>query len=158
MKELKVTWLLALSVAPQIVWGTRLALPILVACMAGLVAWLWVNRHLRGLGLAAVGVTLNLIPIALNAGMPVSATAIEWAGIEGTIDGADLRHTLAGSGTRLAFLGDVIPAPGRVLSIGDLLMIGGLCIFLGTSRRPRKPVTFKPVAAAASRPSSRPAG
>lgn len=135
MKELRGTWLLALSVAPQILWGTRLPLPVLVPCMMVLIIWLWMNRHHRGLALAAAGVTLNLIPIALNAGMPVSAAAIERAGIEETIDRADQRHTLAGPGTRLSWLGDVIPLPGRVVSIGDLTMIVGLASLISSTVR-----------------------
>jgi hypothetical protein len=125
-------WLLALTVAPQTIYGVRLPVPVLLLCMAGLLWFLWINRSFTGLRLAAVGVALNLLVIGLNGGMPVSQVAIDRLGSTQGIAADDRRHTLSTSETRLPWLGDVIVFGRQAVSIGDVLLAGGLLVFLGS--------------------------
>ena len=101
-----------------------------------------------------VGLVLNLIPIALNQGMPVSGSAVREVGGSPasvpTEPGG--KHHLAAGEDRLTFLGDVIPvrAPFReVVSVGDLVLWLGAAVFVAgamlalperPSRRPARDV------------------
>jgi hypothetical protein len=87
------------------------------------------------LWLAAVGVSLNLLVIGANGGyMPRSTEASVAVGhpIETIVDGQRLTNVgVLSNATRLPWLGDVLPEPNwlplsNVLSIGDLLLAGGL--------------------------------
>ena len=103
----------------------------LVGLIGGL-AFTTVNIHLTGMAVIALGITANLVPVALNGAMPVRAEAL----VEAEMVSADEldRVTLSGAreltndDTVLAALGDTIPArwTGQVVSIGDLIMIVGL--------------------------------
>ena len=91
-----------------------------------------VNFGLVGMPVAAVGLLLNLVVIAVNGGMPVRAEAI--LSVDDSITTADLdrlefgakRH-LETDDDRLTFLGDVVPVEplGQVLSFGDLILAVG---------------------------------
>ena len=78
----------------------------------------------------ATGLMMNLAVVALNGGMPVSRDAVRAAGADGVIvieDGA--KHHLMSNADVLQPLADVIPVPppfGVVLSIGDVLLYGGM--------------------------------
>jgi hypothetical protein len=78
----------------------------------------------------ATGLLMNLAVVALNGGMPVSLDAVRAAGADGVIvieDGA--KHHVMTSADTLQPLADVIPVPapfGVVLSIGDVLLYGGM--------------------------------
>jgi hypothetical protein len=94
-----------------------------------------VNWRLRGFPAIFFGVLLNLIPITLNQGMPVSASAVVESG--GSL--ADVprelgaKHHLERPEDELTFLADVIsirPPFQAVVSIGDLLMWVGVGWFL----------------------------
>ena len=104
----------------------------LLVSAALVVAFLARNRGIRGTGLVALGLLANALVVAVNGAMPVSAQASARAGV-GTQDlltGADARHELAGPGTRLRWLGDVVPVPlplrPEVVSSGDVLVAAGL--------------------------------
>ena len=90
------------------------------------------NRGVRGTGLVALGLLLNAVVVAANGAMPVSAEAAGRAGtgVQDLLTGADPRHELAGPGTRLRWLGDVVPVPlplrPEVVSPGDVLVAAGL--------------------------------
>jgi hypothetical protein len=96
-----------------------------------------------------LGVILNLVPIALNQGMPVSGAAVIESG--GTIEAVPQelgeKHHLQRPEDRLTVLADVIPVrePFRaVVSVGDLVMWVGAGVFvtaamLGAHRRERLP-------------------
>lgn len=120
------------------------AYPLGLVVSAGLVAlFLARNRGVRGTGLLALGLLSNALVVALNGAMPVSSDAVGRAGIstQDILSGADPRHELAGPGTRLRPLGDVIPVllPVRpeVVSIGDVLVAAGLGqLVLLATRRP----------------------
>ena len=104
----------------------------LVASAALVVAFLVRNRGIRGTGLVALGLVANALVVATNGAMPVSGEAAGRAGvgIQDLLTGADARHELAGPGTRLRWLGDVVPVPlpvrPEVVSAGDVLIAAGL--------------------------------
>ena len=105
------------------------------------------NRRTPGFGLILIGVALNFLVIAVNAGMPVSADALRTSGQEDTVaaltDRADayVKHHLAGPDERVLFLGDVIGLPppvAQAISLGDIFTYGGVAVVLvaGMRRRP----------------------
>ena len=108
--------------------------------LALVLAFAVLNIRTGGMVLVAAGVGLNLLVTLLNWGMPVSASALESAGV--VSEGDDL-STLVLTGGRevadgalLGFLGDVIPLPwGQVLSLGDLLWLAGLCLVTASVMR-----------------------
>jgi hypothetical protein len=108
----------------------------LVASYAGVGVWLALNvrTHREGVrtGFAIVlaGWVLNVVPMALNDGMPVSTAAQQAIDAEGqAIDQGHLwKHVPATRATRAAWLGDVIPvAPVHaVISAGDVALLAGI--------------------------------
>ena len=107
--------------------------PLGLVVSAGLVAaFLSRNRGVRGTGLLAVGLLSNALVVALNGAMPVSLHAAGRAGTstQDILTGADQRHELADGGTRLPWLGDVIPVPApwrpEVISPGDVAVAAGI--------------------------------
>jgi hypothetical protein len=120
----------------------------LVASYVLLLAVISVNRHVPGALLMAAGLLMNLGVVALNGGMPVSVDAIRASGAQGAMvieDGA--KHHLMSDADVLRPLADVIPVPqpfGAVLSIGDVLLYGGLAwwcfaVTRGRFRENRRP-------------------
>ena len=109
----------------------------LAVLFAGVLAALFcvLNRGVPGLGLAGLGLGLNLLVIGLNGAMPVSVHALARAGA--TLPGAlGVTHTVADQQTVLRPLGEVVPVPlpGRpeVDSVGNLLLAAGAAQFLLT--------------------------
>ena len=129
-------WMLALAFAMQIGAtyapddGTRLPVILVMASFIPLLAVVWLNRDQQGLWLAGIGILMNLTVIGVNEGMPVLAEAVELAG--GTFDPAalDAKHVVLDGSTRFAFLADIIPFPGTVISLGDVLLAVGLGVFI----------------------------
>ena len=103
----------------------------LATSLAVLIAVAMANRHITGVAVVGLGLLLNLVAVAVNAGMPVRASALVHAGV---VDEADLpsleltgaRH-LESSADALGVLGDVLPIPlvREVLSFGDLIVVFG---------------------------------
>jgi len=127
--DLRVAWwpLLALAIAVRLMAGLAgdLAAPIYVAAFAGVVGVAVANRRLAGAPLIAAGAALNLLVVAINGGMPVSADAI--AAVGGTFP-RDPLHMELGPSSRLTLLADIIPFPvvRTAYSAGDVLLaIGG---------------------------------
>jgi hypothetical protein len=97
-----------------------------------------------------VGLALNVLVIAVNGGMPVSAAALDVAGAsaEGLGAGETAKHHLMGPGDKLTPLGDVIGIPppvGAVVSVGDLFLYAGVAalvvtVMLGRSGVGRRPL------------------
>ena len=118
------------------VWGLALS----AACAA-----MFCLRNLRvsGVPLVTLGLVLNATVVAANGAMPVSIVAALRAGvpIADIAAGNDPRHEIAGLGTTLRPLGDVIPVPlparPEVVSPGDVLVAAGLAelVALGMLRR-----------------------
>jgi hypothetical protein len=120
--------------------------PLGLAVSAGLVvAFLARNRGLRGTGLITLGLLANAVVVLANGAMPVSTEAAARAGASTSalLDGSDPRHVPAGPGTRLPWLGDVVPVPlpllPQVVSAGDVLVAAGAAqlVLLGMLR-PRR--------------------
>jgi hypothetical protein len=116
-----------------------------------LLAFLTLNRWVPAAFVMAIGLLLNLSVVAANAGMPVSAEAVRRAG------GSESALILAGGAKHhpmtdesvLTFLGDVIPVPppfGVVLSVGDLLLYGGMAWFVVQVMRGRSRENPRPLA------------
>jgi hypothetical protein len=95
------------------------------------------------------GLVLNILVIAVNGGMPVSANALETAGAraEDLLGAGTAKHHLMGPTDALTPLGDVIGIPppvGAVISIGDVLLYAGVAVLvvmvmLGRSGENRRP-------------------
>jgi hypothetical protein len=115
-----------------------------VASYVALVAFAAANLRHVGMGVALVGLSLNTLVILVNGGMPVRPGAVAAVGLDpAQLDAADLgakRH-LEGPDDQLAFLGDVLPLrPLReVVSVGDVVLAGGVAIVLFRLLRPRAP-------------------
>jgi hypothetical protein len=123
----------------------------LVASYVMLLGFLTINREVPAAGVMAVGLLMNLLVVALNGGMPVSASAIRVAGgsTEALTAGSSPKHHLMTDDDVLPFLGDVIPVPqpaGIVLSVGDLLLYGGMAWFVVQVMRGRSRENPRPIA------------
>ena len=113
-----------------------------------------VNLRHRGFLLILLGVILNLIPIAVNQGMPVSGAAVIEVG--GSLSDVPRepggKHHLREPGDQVTFLADVIAVrePFKaVVSVGDLVMWLGAGWFvtwamLGAPRREPRPARLPP--------------
>lgn len=130
---------LALQVVPvpRFETGTARYLPfaVLVFSYVVLISVTAINWRLRGFPVILVGLVLNLVPIALNQGMPVSGAAVRAVGgsVEDVPTERGGKHHLATERDTARFLGDVLPvrAPFReVVSVGDLVMWIGAAVFL----------------------------
>jgi hypothetical protein len=129
LSRLQIAWwpVLGLAVLLRIgagLLGEQSVIAYFVA-FGGIVAVAVANRALPGAWLIAAGATLNLIAVAANGAMPVSAEAI--AAVGGSFP-RDPLHTVLDSSSRLPFLTDVIPFPvvRTAYSVGDVLIaLGG---------------------------------
>jgi hypothetical protein len=151
---------LALTITPLgqhpigVAWGSMLWLVALsgMAAMLGRNAWLRSSAARWGWAVAAGGVLLNVLVVAINDGhMPQSQEARVAAGasverVSGLASEPGWRNvSVMTDQTRLPWLGDVLPEPAwlpvhNVLSVGDLLLAGGLgaAVYLATARGSRR--------------------
>lgn len=144
-EPLKGEWTLLVLLPAQLLWpsvardlGLRCGLSIVVwlLFMAGLASVLMLNAQRRWtLAFAALGIAMNILVIGLNQAMPVSIKAASETGISREVARAALRadclHEEMDDESLAPFLADVIVVPGPawhrgVLSLGDLLLAGGL--------------------------------
>ncbi|HEU5034090.1 MAG TPA: DUF5317 family protein [Mycobacteriales bacterium] len=101
------------------------------------------NLRVAGVPLITLGLAANAVVVAANGAMPVSIVAALHAGVPTTeiAAGDDPRHEIAGTGTALRSLGDVIPVPlpvrPEIVSPGDVLVAAGLAelVAVGMLRR-----------------------
>jgi Family of unknown function (DUF5317) len=129
---------LALQVVPLPHGSGRAAVTsVLAASYALLLVFVWANRRLPATSLMLIGLTLNLVVVAANGGMPVSANAVRAAGgAAAAVPAAGAgpnKHHLMSDADVLRPLADVIPGPpplGVVLSVGDLLLYAGVGAFV----------------------------
>lgn len=119
-----------LSAASVLLDGSAATL-CLALSLAVLIAVAMANRHITGVAVIGLGLLLNLVAVAVNAGVPVRAGALVEAGaIEAdeiaTVELSGARH-LETSNDALGVLGDVLPIPlaDEVLSFGDLIIVFG---------------------------------
>lgn len=134
--KLRWAWLLLIGFALQIGfdrWSPEWLdadgeLAVLLGSNALVAAFVIANRHLAGMLLAGLGLTLNVLVIASNGAMPVSERAAEDVGIEKSLDDAGLKHERLTDDTVLPWLGDVIGVPvlKEVLSVGDVVLTLGI--------------------------------
>lgn len=93
-------------------------------------AFLWLNRHVPGALVIALGAGCNGAAIAANGGvMPASAAAWARAG-HAPVEAGTFENSDVVDGARLAFLGDVFAIPAgwplaNVFSIGDVVVVVG---------------------------------
>ncbi len=111
---------------------------VLIGSFVLLVAALLSNKKTPAVLLMTVGVSLNLLVIAINGGMPVATSALSAAA-------DDLIHIPISDTTRLPWLGDVIrwPLPGALnglVSLGDFFLSAGvfLIIYVGMLYKGRR--------------------
>lgn len=132
------TWVLFASLVVQVaadVWANdvsrTLGVVLFVLSYVGVALFMVLNRSLAGMFFAAAGLALNALVIAVNGAMPVSRWAADVAGIESLGD-MGVKHEVAGPGTTLSFLGDVIPIPNtlQVISIGDVVLGLGIALLV----------------------------
>lgn len=103
-----------------------------LVAMGAILAFAVVNLRIGGMILVVAGTGLNFLVTLINWGTPVSGSALVSAGIVTKGQLGDI--TLSGGrkladGTLLGFLGDTIPLPwGHVISIGDVLILIGICL------------------------------
>ncbi|MFM7063135.1 MAG: DUF5317 family protein [Actinomycetes bacterium] len=103
-----------------------------IATLGALVFFAVVNVRVGGMVVVAAGLGLNLLVTLLNWGMPVSPSALVSAGVVSRSEVPNLVLTggrKVADGAVLGFLGGTIPLPwGHVLSIGDVLVLVGMCL------------------------------
>ncbi|HKY17275.1 MAG TPA: DUF5317 family protein [Microthrixaceae bacterium] len=128
-----------------------------VCSTAALVAFAVLNVRIGGMIVIVVGLCMNLVPMVLNWGTPVSGDAMVSAGL---VEEEDLaRVELEGSrhlaeDETLGWLGDVIPLPtGQVISLGDIVVLVGVALTLSSLLRGRRVGATR---APAPRPARRP--
>ena len=98
-----------------------------LATYALIAAFLWANRHIAYLWLAALGGALNLAAITANGGvMPADPDALAAAGVHQ--EAGDFANSTAVADPHLAFLGDVFAVPAswpvsNVFSVGDVILV-----------------------------------
>lgn len=79
--------------------------------------------------IAGIGILMNFTVIAVNGGMPVLIESVALAG--GSTDIAlGAKHVVLDAATRLPFLGDIIPLPRSVISLGDVFIAIGIGVYL----------------------------
>ena len=93
-------------------------------------AFLWRNRAVPGLLVAAGGGALNLLAIAANGGvMPASAQALRSAGL--ATDGPHFVNSTVVADPQLAFLGDVFAVPAAAGQLANVFSVGDLVLAFG---------------------------
>lgn len=142
--ETRAWWLLVFGFGLQVVASllsaenSTLAVVLLMLSYVSILGMIAINRKAPGMWIAGIGILMNFTVIALNRGMPVLPAAVEIAGgsAEPVLGG---KHVLLDESTRLPFLGDLIPLPGAVISMGDVFLAIGLGVFVEemSRRRPR---------------------
>ena len=145
--RLRHTWLvwsalgsqvLIISVLPD-AGGLSQAAHLLTYALAGAFAVL--NMRSAGTWVVGAGGGLNLAAILANGGvMPASADALAASGWEATP--GQFANSDVVTDARLAFLGDVFATPSwlpvdSVFSIGDVVVVVGIAVFLHQTCRPR---------------------
>jgi hypothetical protein len=116
-----------------------------------LVLFLMWNRWIPGAWVMAIGLLLNLLVVVANGGMPVQPEAIDRAGMDvGALqESSNSKHHVMSDDDVLWRLGDVIAIPppvSAVLSIGDVLLYGGVCYSVVQIMRGRRRENPRPLA------------
>lgn len=108
-----------------------------------LISFCVLNIRVGGMILIVIGLSMNLIPVVVNWGMPVSRSAVISAGL---VEGGSLEETeitgprhLADEGDHLIFLSEAIPIPptSQVISVGDVVLLIGFALTISALLRNR---------------------
>ncbi len=140
--EARAWWLLVVGFVMQFVaallpdGGSTAAVSLSLVSYVPILLMVWINRHAPGMWIAGIGILMNFTVIATNGGMPVLPASIEIAGGDPTAP-LGARHVLLDESTRLPFLGDLIPIPRSVISLGDVFLAVGLAVFVEEQMRVR---------------------
>jgi len=123
-------WIQDPEVLVWVVWMPLAAL----ACTTALL-----NRKIMGMWLVAAGVSLNMLVVAANAGMPVVTANLSADAAAASVVAIERSwlHVTAYASTSLLVLADVVPVPGPqglrgMASIGDALLALGVAAALAT--------------------------
>jgi Family of unknown function (DUF5317) len=133
-----------IGAALQFVTGPGTAFPLTCLYVSFVLLTIFAIKNIKIAGFAVimVGIALNFLVIALNAGMPVSVSALRASGQGQFLH--DLKHDpypkhhVATPDDAMGFLGDVIPVPppvAQVVSIGDLFTYAGVVIVIAAGMR-----------------------
>jgi len=118
-----------MQIVANFVDNSRLVVALFLTSYVVLLITIWLNRSDPGMWIAGIGLLMNFTVISLNNGMPVLEESIRLAG-----GGSDIvfgaKHVVLDDSSRLAFLADVIPLPGSVISLGDVFLAVGLGVFI----------------------------
>lgn len=124
------TWIPDTKALVWAIWMPMAALAVATALL---------NRRIKGMGLVAAGVLLNMLVVTANAGMPVMTSYLsEPAAVAGLIAiERSWLHIQASASTKLLVLADVIPIPGPqglrgMASLGDAFLALGVAVALAT--------------------------
>lgn len=145
--EARAWWLLIVGFALQMVAGflpterRSLAVALLLISAVPILMMVAMNRNAPGMWIAGIGILMNFLVIAVNRGMPVLPASIEIAGGNPDVISSG-KHVILDSSSRLPFLGDLIPLPGSVISLGDVFLAIGLGLFVEEQMR-RRPRLFR---------------
>jgi MFS family permease len=175
LADLKLRWYWVLALAVLLRLGAVLAqqasmgewLPLSMAFVGAYLlvfVWLWGNWRVPGLQVAAIGIGLNTLAVALNGGrMPVWSGALSASGLSPSLITSDPFHfeltvsSVAQFVQQGGIFGDVIPIPLAVIrdvvSVGDVLLAMGIFwAIVSAMTRPNVPVrgsiAFSPGSAA----------
>jgi hypothetical protein len=141
-------WLAIVGVLVQLVTGSgALETWLLLGSFVVLRVYVTANLSAPGYALIVMGLVLNFTVIAANRGMPVTREALVASGQADTLSeltrsGDRQNHFLAGDGTRLVDLGDIIALGSpvsQVVSIGDVFVHQGIAWFIVMAMRRRDP-------------------
>ncbi len=110
------------------------AVALILVSYLPLLLFVWLNREMAGMWIAGMGILMNFTVIVLNGGMPVLEEAVQIAGGSSQLV-LDAKHVMLDDSTKLAFLADIIPLPGAVLSLGDVFLAIGIGVFLEDQMR-----------------------
>ena len=148
--KLRCAWLALAGVVLQFIpLSGAIGIALLYASFAVLITFAIMNVRAQGFTLILIGLALNAVVIVANQGMPVTREALVASGQTDTLpelasDAEGQKHFLAGDGTRLLELGDVIALGSPIrqaVSIGDILVHLGIgwFIVMAMRRRDRSP-------------------
>jgi hypothetical protein len=116
--------------------GVDVGIPVLPVVFCMVFAWLALNmnswpRVVRGAAVVLfVGVAANALALLVNGKMPYSPVAARAAGLSEVVQ--TVKNEPAHDGSKLMFLGDIIPLPPlrAVISLGDVLIAFGVAGFV----------------------------
>jgi hypothetical protein len=115
--------------------------PLVLAISYGFVGtFVVLNVRFPGALLIGLGLVLNLSVILANGGMPVSLWAMKVSGSHAATHLQNsVKHQVMGRGSRLGFLGDIIPVPPLgIVSVGDVVLGAGVFVLVTRLMAPDK--------------------